>query len=68
MPINPKTLLLVLVGFCFFSCSSTEGEGSIKTIDFSSPQLIDEDIQDWIQIQNTTQLAIPDSITIGRIT
>jgi hypothetical protein len=68
MPIKSKTLLLVLVGFCFFSCSSTEGEGSIKTIDFSSPQLIDEDIQDWIQIQNTTQLAIPDSITIGRIT
>lgn len=51
-----------------FSCSSKEENRSISQIDFSNPQLVDGEIQNWIQIEKSTQLAIPDSISIGRIT
>jgi hypothetical protein len=59
---------LLLFTLIVLSCSSNEENRSISQIDFSNPQLIDENIQDWIHIEKSNQLAIPDSIPIGRIT
>ncbi len=57
--------ILILLGF--FSCQSLEEEENIATIDFSSSEMIDQDIEEWIQVKNTIQLNVPDSILFGKV-
>jgi hypothetical protein len=63
-----KIILSVLyVVLIFSSCTHQQSEESMKLIDFSNPQLVEDDIQDWIQIKKSIQLKLPDSIMIGKI-
>lgn len=62
-----KKYYSILVLLVFFSCKSQGNEENIALIDFSKPQLIDEDVRDWVQIENRIQLDIPDSISFGKV-
>lgn len=52
----------------FFSCSSQLEKNEIGPIDFSNPSLNAENIQNWIQVDQSLQLALPDSIIMGKVT
>lgn len=62
-----KKLYFLFVLLAFISCKSQEDGGDIATIDFSNSQLIDENLEDWIQVENTIQLEIPDTIPFGKV-
>lgn len=62
-----KKYFTLIYIFLIFSCSSRNFEGNIVLLDFTNPQLVDEAIQDWIQIEESIQLNIPDSILVGKV-
>jgi hypothetical protein len=63
-----KRTSLLLFMLVFFSCSSRLAKNEVGPIDFSNPSLNEENIQNWIQIDQSLQLALPDSIIIGKVT
>jgi hypothetical protein len=63
-----KRTSLLLFMLVFFSCSSRLAKNEVSPIDFSNPSLNEENIQNWIQIDQSLQLALPDSIIIGKVT
>lgn len=63
-----KRPYLSLFALVFIACSSQLEKTEDSPIDFSSPNLIEENIQNWIQTDQSLQLVLPDSIIAGKVT
>jgi len=63
-----KKYCFFLYALVFFSCSSQHEIENVELINFTDPLHIEDDIKDWIQIEKSVQLAIPDFVFIGKVT
>lgn len=61
-----KYFCVFVFTFFSFSCKFYEKEG-VKNVVYSDPTLVDEGLNEWVQVQNSIELELPDSLTIGKV-
>lgn len=62
-----RRYLIVFGVLLWCSCASPPESALVEKIDFTSPELVEEGISDWIRVESAIPLALSDSILIGRV-